>query len=418
MKKVMLLAVCLILAGLLAVNSTFALPDIDKVFATLTELLGSLAAPTEDPTQFNVSLVYTGSDENTLLSPGGTVTRSFAAANGANSKPAYFRIAIAVQNDALPAGLLQVQTNGGNYTWTQANDITIGGRTYALKVATYKDKLPVGETSASAMLRVSMDASVTSAQMAQLDDNFLQIQVLAVDATAFESENLKQEIEVKPGQTFADGAYHIGVAHGAIEKLTPDMKNQYFLMTEAELNAIPVDAWLIGHTHIPYPSLPTDRDETGYRIFNAGTHEQTDVSNNSRGFGFILTLDGKEVRSRAVPTGRIFYPCLTVNAANGTLEQAVREAVADLDERSVVRLILRGTVSGAEYAERQRICGEALAPFLDCEIQDTDLCEELTIETILDTFPETSLAAKLLLELMDDPKEVRMAFDLLQKERE
>ena len=219
-------------------------------------------------------------------------------------------------------------------------------------------------------------------------------------------------------QSFGGGALHIGVAHGAIEKLTPDMKNQYFLMTEAELNAVPVDAWLIGHTHIPYPALPTDREETGYKIFNAGTHEQTDVSNNSRGFGFLLTLDGKEVRSRAVPTGRIFYPCLTVTAENGKLEQAVRDAVAGLDERSVVRLILRGTVSAEEYAARQRICEDALAPFLDYEIQDGDLCEELTMETILDTFPETSLAAKLLLALMDDPKEVRMAFDLLQKERE
>ena len=217
---------------------------------------------------------------------------------------------------------------------------------------------------------------------------------------------------------FDDDAYHIGVAHGAIEKLTPDMSNQYFLMTEAELNAVAVNAWLIGHTHIPYPNLPTDRDETGYRIFNAGTHEQTDVSNNSQGFGFLLTLDGKEVRSRSVPTGHVFYPCLTVNAANGTLEQTVRDAVAYLNERSVVRLILRGTVSAEEYAARRRICEDALARFLDYEIQDTDLCEELTMETILDTFPETSLAAKLLLELIDDPKEVRMAFDLLQKERE
>lgn len=214
-------------------------------------------------------------------------------------------------------------------------------------------------------------------------------------------------------------AFHIGVAHGAIEKLTPDMKNQYFLMSEGELNAIGVDAWLIGHTHIPYPQLPTDREETGYKIFNAGTHEQTDVSNNSTGFGFLLTLTHEGVRGRAFPSGRVFYPCLTVEAGrNKPLEQAIRDAVAGLDERSVVRLILKGSIPAEEYAARHQICEAALAPFLDYEVLDGELCEELTLDTILDTYPEISLAARLLTELMEDPLEVRMAYDLLAQCRE
>ena len=57
-------------------------------------------------------------------------------------------------------------------------------------------------------------------------------------------------------------------------------------------------------------------------------------------------------------------------------------------------------------------------PISDAKKIRAILDEELTMETILDTFPETSLAAKLLLELLEDPKAVRMAFDLLQKERE
>lgn len=218
-------------------------------------------------------------------------------------------------------------------------------------------------------------------------------------------------------------AFHIGVAHGAIEKLTPDMKNQYFLMTEAELNAVPLDAWLIGHTHIPYPPLPTDREETGYRIFNAGTHEQTDVSNHTPGYGFLLTLEhenGKTiVRSRAVATGRVFYPCLTISLGeDASLEQTITEAVAALDPRSVVRLILSGSVCAEEYTRRQQIYADTLARFLDYEIQDSELCQQITLETIRDTFPEISLAARLLMELMEDPREVRMAYDLLQSCRD
>lgn len=220
-------------------------------------------------------------------------------------------------------------------------------------------------------------------------------------------------------QTFSGDAYHIGVAHGAIEKLTPDMKNQYFLMTEAELKAVPVDAWLIGHTHIPYPDLPTDRAETGYRIFNAGTHEQTDVSNRSTGFCFLLEVDQDGVSARAIPSGQVFYPCLTLTAGTETsLEDTIREAAAGLDERSVVRLVLSGSICREDYVNRHRIYEDTLGRFLTYEVHDSGLCEEITLDAIRDTFPEISLAAKLLTELMADPVEVRMAYDLLTACRE
>ena len=49
--------------------------------------------------------------------------------------------------------------------------------------------------------------------------------------------------------------------------------------------------WLIGHTHIPYPNdLKENEDVTGYRIFNAGTHEQTDLHNNTEGNCLIVQL--------------------------------------------------------------------------------------------------------------------------------
>ena len=50
-----------------------------------------------------------------------------------------------------------------------------------------------------------------------------------------------------------DDVYHIGIAHGAVEGETIDNEGQYFLMKRSELESIPVDAWLIGHTHVPVP---------------------------------------------------------------------------------------------------------------------------------------------------------------------
>lgn len=219
--------------------------------------------------------------------------------------------------------------------------------------------------------------------------------------------------------TALTGDYRIGVAHGSLEKLSPDLKNEYFPMTEKELSAIAVDAWLIGHTHIPYPPLPEDNDVSGYRIFNAGTHEQTDVSNNTPGYGFLLTLNREggrnAVAARAFRSGGTFYPLCQVTAAPGDLEGAILRATETLPDASVVRLVLRGSVTAEEYRGRKQLYERLLSRFLTWQALDGELCEELTAERIRDAFPEVSLAAKLLLELLEDPVEARMAYELLEE---
>ena len=43
----------------------------------------------------------------------------------------------------------------------------------------------------------------------------------------------------------------------------------------SELEDIPVDVWLIGHTHVPFPRDLTEVFTASDKIFNAGTHVQT-----------------------------------------------------------------------------------------------------------------------------------------------
>ncbi|MDO4503486.1 MAG: metallophosphoesterase [Coriobacteriia bacterium] len=217
--------------------------------------------------------------------------------------------------------------------------------------------------------------------------------------------------------------WKIGVAHGAIQGVTPDLNQEYFLMSPQELEALDVDAWLIGHTHIPYPAL-TDADqsalETG-RVYNAGTHEQTDLANNTSGLGFVITLDdaagAKRVSARAVRTGQLAFADLPVDVrpdADDALEQAIRAAVSDLDPRStIVRLSVSGSCRQVEYEGRKRLYEDLLGGFLSHEVRDTDLSEQVTMEKISDEFPSVSLAYQLLQELQDDPKELQMAYELL-----
>ena len=217
---------------------------------------------------------------------------------------------------------------------------------------------------------------------------------------------------------------NIGIAHGAIRGLTPDMKESYFPMTESELQGIGMDLWLIGHTHIPYPAdLEEDRAVPGYRIFNPGTHEQTDLSNRTEGNCFIISVkkqDGiSETSARKYVSGHIRYYDLSLEmTADRSLEDAVKELLQDIGADSVIRIRLSGTVSREDYEERRIICGKLLKGFLSYELDDSSLSEEITREAIREAFAETSFASLFLERFLDQPKELQMAYDLLQECRQ
>lgn len=221
MKKTMLLAVCLILAGLLAVNGTFAFSMTEVVgdlFATLTDWFTGEPAKPYEGGGFEVGIAYVDVEGNKLtnttppqLLPGGTVERRIAVhnsstADGEASKSAYFRIAFAVQKEI--AGQLTFSINETDYVWKQfPNTIRIGNADYQLVVATYLDALPVGVTSPAALQSVTLKADTTSEQISSVTSEWLQVQVLAVNAADFSN------IEVADGlnrvQTVLDKALPI-----------------------------------------------------------------------------------------------------------------------------------------------------------------------------------------------------------------
>ena len=223
--------------------------------------------------------------------------------------------------------------------------------------------------------------------------------------------------------TVPDGAtYHIGLAHGSIEGLSPDMKNEYFLMSERELNAIPMDAWLIGHTHIPYPAdLPVDKDVAGYTIFNAGTPEQTDLSNNTSGVCFIVSVqkEGEKaiVSAKSVQTGAIRFFDMATSVRDRDLRKTILAAEGSLPENAVIRFVISGSIPEEQYHERAQIYEETLGRFLTFEVVDTELSELITPERIRSEFAEIGFASQLL-ESLDDPKELQMAYELIKKYQE
>lgn len=231
---------------------------------------------------------------------------------------------------------------------------------------------------------------------------------------------------IKNADIRKNGVINIGVAHGAIQGITPDLKEEYFLMTENELSGIPVDAWLIGHTHIPYPNvLKEDSDTAGYKIFNAGTHEQTDLHNNTEGNGFIITIDKQEAAARVLArkyvSGKIHFHDLAVTVrpdSDTALADALRSALDGRDRNAVIRVRVSGSIKQPEYQDKEKIYREILGEYLTYEKEDSELSEEITAEKIRTEFAETSLAAQFLEKLMENPTELQMAYQLLQSCRE
>lgn len=219
------------------------------------------------------------------------------------------------------------------------------------------------------------------------------------------------------------GQINVGMAHGAIEGVTPDIQKEYFLMTEPELQAIPMDVWLVGHTHIPYPGgLSEDEEIGGYRIFNAGTHAQTDLHNNTRGYGFIISVDKQgdkaQVSAKKYQSGTIFFYDIAVrvsSAEGDSLEALLQENLDPLEAESVVRLTVTGSVFSEEYSRRRELYKKYCDRFLSWELRDDELHEEITLDRVREEFAESSFAAKLMEALQGDQTELQMAYELLQE---
>ena len=62
-----------------------------------------------------------------------------------------------------------------------------------------------------------------------------------------------------------------------------------------------------------------------------------------------------------------------------------------------------------------KIYKEMLGQYLDYEVNDHELSEEITLDTIRAEFAETSFAAQFMEQLINDPVELQMAYTMLHE---
>ena len=214
-------------------------------------------------------------------------------------------------------------------------------------------------------------------------------------------------------------AYHLGIAHGSVEGESLDEEGKYFPMKREELEGIPVDAWLIGHTHVPFPRLITENYTTCGKIFNAGTHVQTDVACNTEGLCFIVEIaEDKSVRAKKVVTGNLRFYRKNIEVVAEKMEQILIDELKECADNSAVEVILTGAVTIDEYEERHQILTSVLSRFIEGTYNDYKLSKLISKELIDAEFSETSFSAKFLTSLLDDPKEAQLAYELLESLKE
>lgn len=234
-KGIVIVAVCLILAGLMSVNGTLA-NTVNRIFRIINgdqpeqnEVLLQVKLVNEafdadgsglvvQNSLPNITPAYYPNDfdwekdkenvtiggktyalwKNTLRSPVNKVVSVQNTAEDEGAKDAYFRVAIAV--DANIAHLLKINFNKADsrYVWEDNwLDITVGGREYKMMIATYTEALEPGEKSPPFMLQVAMDKTATNEDYAKIDSNFMRITAMAVDADALTDK--QDQNAVRPG---------------------------------------------------------------------------------------------------------------------------------------------------------------------------------------------------------------------------
>lgn len=207
MKKAFFAALCFVLISCLFVNGTFALPDIDEVFAFIASL-GDSGKPTQDEGLLQVKLESTYSPGQ--LMPGGSASRKTVVKN-TGEKDAYFRLVYAIQYDKATWDLLKVSFDvPAGYRQEDWTDIDIDGTPYKMKVFSYDKVLysnggVQGMSSASSVsppvtITIEMDKSITNQQLSCYRDDFLQVQVLAVETATF-AELVEKSKDVAEGMS-------------------------------------------------------------------------------------------------------------------------------------------------------------------------------------------------------------------------
>jgi len=212
--------------------------------------------------------------------------------------------------------------------------------------------------------------------------------------------------------------WHIGVAHGSLNGVCPDIHGKYYKLDEKTLKGFGFDLWLLGHSHVRYP----DRDQfNDYRIIYSGTPEPDGFDCRHGGYHWVITLeDDGRAGGQSIPSGRFLFKEIkrqvsSVEGIGRLKDEIISSGQADL----LLKLNISGRLSKEDmnlwnkfYDEIQRIVAHV-------DRTNSEIALEITKEIIDQEFTKGSLPYRVLSNLAEsgDNQALQVAYDLIQEVR-
>ena len=212
----------------------------------------------------------------------------------------------------------------------------------------------------------------------------------------------------------SDTKFSLGIAHGALAGLSPDITEAYFKMTREELKSLEMDLWLLGHTHIQYPET---ENPVNQKIFNSGTPEPDGLDCSHSGFSWYIKLDeNHKTRAEKIATGKFSFHDIEYKiTADQDLENIKKELLERNPTDKIVRLNLSGGISESLYQNMQSYYEELKNKLGYLKYEDDDLYINITQKTIDDRFTPGSFPHHLLTKLKDDEKTLHLAYEFIKE---
>lgn len=212
----------------------------------------------------------------------------------------------------------------------------------------------------------------------------------------------------------------IGVAHGSVEGISPDLQGLYYPMRISDFQRTPAHLWIVGHTH----AQARVQTRPGQELFIPGTPEPDGFDcRHSGAFWYIETTNGRITRADSYQSGTFQFvdrqfsvhsiddldtiageiaPNGATNTASATASITASTSASTAAANTLVRITLDGTLSSdafARYRERRSRWDE---DFFYFRSDETALAEELTRQAIDARYPEGSFPHRLLYSLLDE----------------
>ncbi len=217
---------------------------------------------------------------------------------------------------------------------------------------------------------------------------------------------------IDPPSERPSACHHIGIAHGSVQGISPDLEDQYFPMTTAELSALKMQHWCLGHTHVRHP----DCNETGQQPFLiSGVPEPDGFDCRHSGYVWLTELtDKKNSSSCAVETGRLRFREIEKKVYSVADLDSLQQELAPEGERTLIKLKLCGALSDTDFRARGARLNTLRDQLLYLETDDSELTVEITPELIAARYPESSFPHHLLTRLAKrgDPEALHLAYRL------